>query len=183
MGLCLRMYPAKHFGGDRSMVYGGLTRFRTCPTMRSLLHPARMAELADAPDLGSGGVTRAGSSPVPRTVWVSRVCAPRCANGAAGAAVRSSLHVHSTDPHAVGSVCLRRCPAQTSRPSWFPWKSTWTCQRCKRARLRHAPVTWLVCGVSRAMRSDIEVRRRHGPVDEGWQSAQAPPRHRSARRA
>ena len=28
-----------------------------------------MAELADAPDLGSGGTPRAGSSPVTRTQW------------------------------------------------------------------------------------------------------------------
>ena len=31
------------------------------------MHHADMAELADAPDLGSGGNTRAGSSPVIRT--------------------------------------------------------------------------------------------------------------------
>ncbi len=28
-----------------------------------------MAELADAPDLGSGGTSRAGSSPVIRILW------------------------------------------------------------------------------------------------------------------
>ena len=30
--------------------------------------PARVAELADAPDLGSGEVTLRGSSPLPRTI-------------------------------------------------------------------------------------------------------------------
>ena len=31
-----------------------------------------MAELVDAPDLGSGGVTRGGSSPPPRTLIAER---------------------------------------------------------------------------------------------------------------
>ena len=34
-----------------------------------------MAELADAPDLGSGGETRAGSSPVIRIKELSGLCA------------------------------------------------------------------------------------------------------------
>ena len=39
-------------------------------TISDITHNADMAELADAPDLGSGGNTRAGSTPVIRTIFL-----------------------------------------------------------------------------------------------------------------
>lgn len=34
-----------------------------------MTHHAGMAELADAPDLGSGGLSRGGSNPLARTIF------------------------------------------------------------------------------------------------------------------
>ena len=45
---------------------GQLTNAGTLCKMKHIIH-AGMAELADAPDLGSGGVIHAGSIPVTRT--------------------------------------------------------------------------------------------------------------------
>ena len=59
---------------------------------------AEVAKLADAPDLGSGGVTRRGSSPLFRTNYSSRSLVP-------GPYFPGSFHANNTPPALISTYC------------------------------------------------------------------------------
>ena len=54
--------------------------FHICSPFSPIAHSAPVAKLVDAPDLGSGGLCRVGSSPIRRTTTLPRLL-PRSRRG------------------------------------------------------------------------------------------------------